>query len=106
MVVARSPQLNQPSAEQMETLSPTSADRPQDRRELRGGWLLAARVGWVALTLGILALYAIMLPRYISELLTPCVPGPHCFYLRYTPYDEQFVRQYGITRDFMAGFQV
>jgi hypothetical protein len=72
---------------------------------LHGLWLLVARVSWIIVALGTLALNLILLPQYMSALLTPCAPSIHCFYLQITPYDQQIIRQTGLTRDFVATYE-
>jgi len=73
--------------------------------ELRGRWLLVARVGWVALTALVLILDIVMLPRFVEALQIPCAPDIHCFYLRPTAYDQQLLRQSGLSINFMATYQ-
>ena len=73
---------------------------------LSGPWLLVARLGWILVALGTLALNLVMLPQFFSALLTPCAPGPHCFYLQFTPYDQQIIQQTGFTRQFVAEYEV
>ncbi|MGE5335116.1 MAG: hypothetical protein ACM3N4_10485 [Nitrososphaerota archaeon] len=72
---------------------------------LHGRWLLVARVGWIVLTLMILAFNVVMLPRFVTLLRTPCPPGPRCFYLQLTPYDQRFLRQSGLSVGFLATYQ-
>jgi hypothetical protein len=73
---------------------------------LRGRWLLIARVGWVVLTLLILVLNAVMLPRYDALLQSPCQPGAPCFSLQLTPYDLRLLHQLGLSLGFLAAYQV
>jgi hypothetical protein len=66
--------------------SPTiTAERPGVRSKsetrLHGRWLLIARVGWIVLTLLILTLNAVVIPRYDAVLQAHCQPGPQCFAL-------------------------
>ncbi|HEU4784294.1 MAG TPA: hypothetical protein VFS83_13215 [Ktedonobacterales bacterium] len=75
------------------------------RQSLHGPWLLIARVAWILVALGTLALNLVMLPQFFSALLTPCAPSLHCFYLQITPYDQQIIRQTGLTRDFVATYE-
>lgn len=72
---------------------------------LYGRWLLVARVGWVVLTLGILALNIALLPRFITLAQTPCQPDPRCFYLQLNHYDQRIMRQFGISLGFLANYQ-
>jgi hypothetical protein len=95
--------MNQPAM----TVERTTIQQPTDiGQPLHGTWLLIARVAWVVVAVGTLALNFIMLPQFLSALLTPCAPSMHCFYLRFTPYDEQIIRQTGLTRDFIAQYEV
>jgi hypothetical protein len=73
---------------------------------LHGPWLLVARVSWIFVALGTLALNLVLLSQFMSTLLTPCAPGLHCFYLQFTPYDEHIAQQTGLTRDIVAGYEV
>ena len=72
---------------------------------LHGAWLFIARIAWVVLTLGILALNIAMAPRFLALLQTPCQPGPYCFYLQPNTIDQQFFHQSGLTLGFMATYQ-
>jgi hypothetical protein len=74
-------------------------------QQLRGPWLFVARLGWILITLGTLALNVVLLPQYMSALLTPCAPSIHCFYLQITPYDQQIIQRTGLTRDFVAAYE-
>jgi len=75
-------------------------------QQLRGPWLFIARVVWILLALGTLAFNLVMLPQLLSALLTPCAPSIHCFYLQFTAYDQRIARQTGLTRDFVANYEV
>ena len=71
-----------------------------------GLWLLIARLGWILIALGTLALNVAMLPQFFAALLTPCAPSLHCFYLQFTAYDQHIAQETGLTRDFVANFEV
>jgi len=91
--------------------SPTiTTERPGVRNEsetrLHGRWLLIARVGWIVLTLLILTLNAVMIPRYDAVLLGHCRPGPQCFALQLTAFDRQVLHQFGLSLGFLAAYQV
>lgn len=86
-------------------MSQLSQATRETERELHGVWLLVARVGWIGLTLGILALNIALLPRFVTLLQTPCPPDPRCFYLRPTPYDVRVMRQFGLSLGFLATYQ-
>jgi hypothetical protein len=73
---------------------------------LHGRALLLARVGWVALTLLVLALNVVMLPRYDALLQAPCPAGVPCFSLQSTAYDRQLLHQMGLSLGFVADYQV
>jgi hypothetical protein len=73
---------------------------------LHGRWLLIARVGWMVLTLLILTLNAVMIPRYNAILQAQCQPGPQCFAIQLTAHDQQFLHQLGLSLGFVAAFRV
>ncbi len=73
---------------------------------LHGRWLHIARVGWIVLTLLILLLNVVMIPRYYAILQSHCQPGPLCFALELTAYDLQFLHQFGLSVGFVAVYQV
>ena len=73
---------------------------------LQGRWLLIARVGWMVLTLLILTLNVVMIPRYDAVLQAHCQPGPQCFALQLTAFDRQFLHQFGLSLSFLAAYQV
>lgn len=74
--------------------------------QLGGSWRVAARTGWVVVTLLVLALNAVMLPRYFAVLQAPCLPGQFCFAIKVGPYDQQLMRQWHLSLGFLAGYQV
>ena len=91
--------------------SPTSTvEHPGARNaseaRLHGRWLLIARVGWLVLTVLILTLNVVMIPRYDALLQAHCQPGPQCFGLLLTPDDRQFLHQSGLSLGFVAGYLV
>src|SRR5579862_8887671 len=73
---------------------------------LHGRWLLMARVSWIVVTLVILTLNAVMIPRYDTILQAPCQSGAPCFGLQLTPDDRQFLHQSGLSLSFVTGYQV
>ncbi|HEY1387426.1 MAG TPA: hypothetical protein VGF38_02690 [Ktedonobacterales bacterium] len=94
--------MNQPAmTAERATVTPST----NSGQALHGLWLLVARVGWVLVAAGTLALNLVMLPQFMSALLTPCAPSIHCFYLQITPYDQQIIRQTGLTRDVVATYE-
>jgi hypothetical protein len=85
----------------------SSASAPGAAHEqLSGRWLLIARVGWIGLTLFLLTLNMVMLPRYDAVLLGHCQPGPQCFALQLTAFDRQVLHQFGLSLGFLAAYQV
>src|SRR2546429_1340396 len=90
--------------------SPTiTAERAGKRNgsepHLQGRWLLIARVGWIGLTLLILTLNAVMIPRYNAVLQAHCQPG-QCLAIQLTAHDQQFLRQLGLSLGFVAAYHV
>jgi NADH-ubiquinone oxidoreductase B12 subunit family len=84
-----------------------SAQEPRgSTSRLHGHWLLFARVGWIVLTLLILTLNVVMIPRYYAVLQAHCQPGPQCFALQLNTYDRQFLHQFGLSPGFIAAYQV
>ena len=87
-----------------------TVERPDLRNgsetRLHGRWLLIARVGWIVLTLFLLTLNVVMIPRYDAALQAHCQPGPQCFAIQLTPYDRQLLHQLGLSFGFVAAYQV
>src|SRR5438132_7716441 len=73
---------------------------------MHGRWLLIARVSWIVLTLFILTLNAVMIPRYFALLQAHCQPGPQCFALQLTAFDRQSLHQFGLSLGFLAAYHV
>jgi hypothetical protein len=73
---------------------------------LQGRWLLIARITWIVLTLFILTLNIVMIPRYFAMLQAHCRPGPQCFAISSTASDRQFLHQFGLSPGFLAAYQV
>jgi len=94
--------MNQPAMTVEHATVQPSTDSGQT---LHGPWLFIARVAWIALTLLLLALNFVMLPRFNALLQTPCSPGIHCFYLHPTSFDQRLFTQSGLTLGFLANFQ-
>ena len=72
---------------------------------LHGRWLLIARVGWVALTLLVLTLNAIAIPRADALLQAVCQPGALCI-SGLTPADLRQLQQLGLSPGFLAAYQI
>ncbi len=90
--------------------STINIERPDMRYEsetrLHGRWLLIARVSWIVLTLFILTLNAVMIPRYFAVLQAHCQPGPRCVAFQLTTYDRKLLHQFGLSLGFLAAYQV
>lgn len=95
--------MNQPSA------SPTivvSAQEPAAAEtRLRGRWLFLARAGWIVLTLLILTLSAIALPRLDALAQSICQPGAQCLSVQLTQADLRLLHQLGLSPGFLAAYQ-
>src|ERR1700730_7025461 len=90
--------------------SPTSASERPDVHNgspmrLRRYWLFIARAGWVVLTLLVLALNAIAIPRTVTLLQAVCQPGALCI-SGLTPADLRQLQQLGLSPRFLAGYQI
>jgi hypothetical protein len=73
--------------------------------QLRGRWLLAARVVCIVLTvLGLATWAASLAPRY-DELRTPCA-GEQCPYLTLSPQDADALEASGVSLELYAGYQI
>jgi hypothetical protein len=88
------------------TFAGSSTGPDADETRLHGRWLLVARVGWIALTLLILTLNVVMVPRYDAVLQAPCQPGALCFGIQLNSSDQQLLHQMGLSLGFVAGYQV
>jgi hypothetical protein len=88
---------------------PTSAGSPTapgaDETLLRGRWSLVARAGWIALTVLVLTLNAIAIPRADALLQVACQPGPVCI-SGLTSADLRQLQQSGVTPGFLAAYQI
>ena len=73
---------------------------------LHGRVLFAARVGWILLTLLVLALSAIAIPKAAAVLQSICQPGSQCLGIQLTQYDLQLLQQLGLSPGFLATYQV
>jgi hypothetical protein len=80
--------------------------RHRSEMRLHGRWLLIARVSWIVLTLFILALNVVMIPRYFAVLQAHCQPGPQCFALQLTAFDRRSLHQFGLSLGFLAAYHV
>ncbi|MGO8950879.1 MAG: hypothetical protein ACLQUY_25140 [Ktedonobacterales bacterium] len=80
------------------------ADTTAVRLSERG--LLSVRMTWIVLTLLILTLNAIMLPRYDAVLQASCQPTVRCIGIQLTTYDRHLLHQLGLSLGFVAAYQV
>jgi signal transduction histidine kinase len=94
----------------LEHVQPGAAASPQtlDQADtcLHGGWLMLARVGWIALTLLILLLSAIAIPRADALFQSICQPGTPCLSVQLTQADLHLLHQLGLWPGFLAAYQV
>src|SRR5258708_23830123 len=90
--------------------NPTSTiERPDvhngSQMRLRGRWLFIARAGWVVLTLLVLTLNAISIPRADALLQAICQPGALCI-SGLTLADLRQLQQLGLSPNFLAAYQI
>src|SRR6266699_374584 len=90
--------------------SPTiDIERPDahngSQTRLHGRWLFIARAGWVVLTLLVLTLNAISIPRAVTLLQAVCQPGALCI-SGLTPADLRQLQQLGLSPGFLAAYQI
>ncbi|MGO8951511.1 MAG: hypothetical protein ACLQUY_28425 [Ktedonobacterales bacterium] len=88
------------SSEPAGNLAPSAPDT-----RLHGRWLLVARVGWIALTLLVLTLSAMAIPRADALLQAACQPGALCV-SGITPADLRQLQQHGPSPAFLAAYQI
>jgi hypothetical protein len=72
---------------------------------LRGRCLFIARAGWIVLTLLVLTLNAISIPRADALLQAVCQPGALCI-SGLTPADLRQLQQLGLSPGFLAAYQI
>jgi hypothetical protein len=85
-----------------------------ERHDVRNGseirlhrrWLLIDRISWIVLTLFLLTLNAVMIPRYDAALQAHCQPGPQCFSIQLTTHDQQLLHRFGLSLSFLTTIQV
>ncbi len=75
------------------------------KMSLHGQWLFLARMGWIALTLLVLALNAISIPRAYALLQAVCRPGVLCIN-GLTPAVVHQLQQIGLSPSFLAAYQI
>jgi hypothetical protein len=86
--------------------SGSSTGPGSDDAHLHGFWLLVGRLGWLVLTLLIVILNLIMIPRFYAVLQAPCQPAVQCAGIQLTSFDQQLLHQTGLSLGFIAGYQV
>jgi hypothetical protein len=93
---------------EQEQTDPFTSQHTQSQADTRlhGGWLLIARVGWLVLTLLVLTLSAIALPRYYALAQSVCQPGAQCLLIQLRPVDLRLLHQLGLSPGFLAAYQV
>ena len=93
--------------EQAQTDLSTVQQQPnQTDMRLYGPWLVIARVGWMALTLLVLTLSALALPRYDALAQSTCQPGAACLVIQLRSDDLRLLKQLGLSSGFLAAYQV
>ena len=72
---------------------------------LRGRWLLAARVAWVAIAVLVVGLFIAALPYDFRELQTVCAGGDDCLVdVQLTPEDAEALEDLGLSIGFYARY--
>ncbi|GHO72196.1 hypothetical protein KSC_110880 [Ktedonobacter sp. SOSP1-52] len=74
--------------------------------QVHGNWLVLARLGWLTLTLLILALTAIALPRFTVLAQSVCQPHAPCLDIQLQQDDLRLLKQLGLSPAFFAAYQV
>ena len=85
-----------------EHLAPSSTEATY----LHGRWLLIARVGWIALTVLILTLSAIAIPKADALLQSVCQSGTTCLSFQLTQADLRLLQQLGLSPGFLAAYRL
>jgi hypothetical protein len=73
--------------------------------DLHGRWLFIARMGWIALTLLILALNVLAIPNYYFLTQAVCRPGALCI-SGLTQVEIHQLQQLGLSPKFMTIYQI
>ncbi|MGO8949175.1 MAG: hypothetical protein ACLQUY_16320 [Ktedonobacterales bacterium] len=88
------------------SVPPTDAAAATSVPRLRGPWLVVARLGWVAATLGTIAFYVATLPSYYAYLQV-VIPSAECYACgRLSPPDVQTLHHLGLSVDAYAWFVI
>src|SRR5262249_39087674 len=88
------------------TFAGSSAALSPAGSRLQSARLLVARLGWVVLTLLVLVLSAIAIPKADAIVQSACQPGSPCLGIQLTLYDRQLLHQLGLSPAFLAAYQV
>lgn len=83
------------------TTSPASEDRL-----LTGRWLTTARAGWVTLTLMVIALNLLAVPKAYDLFRSVCLPGAHCSGYHLTAYDLHLLHQLDLSPSFLSAYNI
>ena len=89
----------------LQSRSTTTAEHPGSETRLAGRWLFIARTGWVVLTLLVLTLNMISIPRADALLQAVCQPGVLCIN-GLTPAVLRQLQQLGLSPRFLAAYQI
>ncbi len=90
---------------QSETVVSSASSSTVDAR-LRGGWLVLARVVWVAVVVLALGLFFASIPTYFAYLHIIVKPSADVFGPRLTPNDVRSLQAVGLSLDFYAWFNI
>lgn len=93
--------MNRPAA----VTAKKAAISPASGTRLHGRWLLTARAAWIILTLLVLTLNAIAIPRAVALLQAVCQPGAVCI-SGLTPANLRQLQQLGLSQGFLATYQI
>ncbi|HLV97211.1 MAG TPA: hypothetical protein VKT82_00920 [Ktedonobacterales bacterium] len=89
------------------TSSATPPPSAPPETHLYGRWLLMARAGWIVLTVLVLTLSAIAIPKADALLQSVCQPGVQCFPgAQLTPAELLQIQQAGLSPGFVAAYQI
>lgn len=75
-------------------------------RLLRGRWLVAARLGWLALTVAVVGLNVLAIPKTYDLIHSVCQPGAHCNSFQLSAYDLHLLRQLNLTPGFLSAYNI
>lgn len=75
-------------------------------RLVEGRWLTVARAGWVALTVVMVGLSLMAIPKTYDLFQAACIPGAHCDGFQLTAYDLHLLRQLHLSPGFLATYNI